>query len=374
MKSDDFTCVQWLLPIAASVLLGMAGSPASAEAPALTTALLRKLDERDASILELQERVAELERERAASGGSPKPRTSGQASATHGAPPSVRAGVLQVDEAAAERALERSLTQSGALLLPAGVAELQFSARYDRTEQSTPALLLQDGQISVGSIDSRRNDYTASLSLRVGMPLDSQLELTAPYRSSHQSAVELFDGATSLETRSRVSAAEDVTVGVAKTLHREQNWVPDIIGRLSWNAGNGSATLGGGFNRVRGGLTLLKRLDPLVFTGNLYLETAMERNGVRPGSQTGLSIAALLAASPETSLSAGIDQVVSRRTRVDGVRVPGTDQVSSMLMLGATTVISRHSLLSLSVGIGLTRGAPDYSIGVSVPVRFGLFN
>lgn len=373
MKARARTTSRWFLPAATSLLLGAAALPASAEQHATMQEMRRELDDRDATIRDLQQRVAQLERAWTTSGGNLPQQVSASASSRQGKAATAQPEVLRVDKAAAERALERSLTQNGALLLPAGLAELQFSARYERSERSLPTLLLQGGQASVGSVELRRNDYAASVMMRVGMPFDSQLELALPYRSIHQSLVEPLGVGTSVEAKTRMSAAEDVTVGIAKTFHRESDWSPDIIGRLSWNAGNGSAAMGGGYHRVRGGITLLKRQDPLVFTGNLYVETVSERDGIKPGDQAGLAIAALLAASPETSLSVGIDQVFSRRTRVDGVGVAGTNQVSSMLMLGATTSISRYSLLSWSLGVGLTQGAPDYTFGVSVPVRFQLF-
>ncbi len=43
-----------------------------------------------------------------------------------------------------------------------------------------------------------------------------------------------------------------------------------------------------------------------------------------------------------------------------------------MLVLGASSRIGRSSLLDLSVGIGVTDDAPDYSIMVSLPIRFGV--
>ena len=173
---------------------------------------------------------------------------------TAAATPSSRPGTLEVDEAAAERALERSLTQSGALLLPSGVAEVQFGMGYARTEQRTPTLLLlPGGQWAVGQVEARGNDATASLSARIGLPRDMQFEFSLPYRSSRQSLVEPTGPNTALETRSRVSGSEDVSFGLAKTLSREQGWLPDVIGRVGWNTGSGSDAMGGGFRRLRSG-------------------------------------------------------------------------------------------------------------------------
>ena len=280
-------------------------------------------------------------------------------------------GVLDVDEQAAERALERSLTQTGALLLPWGLAEVQFSMGYARTEDVVSTLVSLDGQAGVGSIESRRDDYAASASVRLGLPFDAQLELSLPYRIVHQSQIEPKSFTTSSETQRTESGVEDLAIGAALTLHHETGALPGIIGRLSWNTGTGDTALGRGFAKVSGGLTLLERQDPLVFVGNVSYEAAFEHAGARPGNQIGLSVAALLAASPETSLSVGLEQVFMARARAGGAEVVGTDVISGVALLGATSTINRHALVSLTGGIGLTKGAPNYLVSLSVPVRFG---
>ena len=108
--------------------------------------------------------------------------------------------------------------------------------------------------------------------------------------------------------------------------------------------------------------------------GNLYYEAAFSHDGQLPGDQWGLSIAALLAASPKTSLSVGLEQILVSRAHVGGVEVLGSDLVSGTLILGATSVINRYSLLSVAGGVGLTKGAADYSLTVAVPVRLSLFD
>jgi hypothetical protein len=276
-----------------------------------------------------------------------------------------------VDEAAAERALERSLTRSGALLLPAGVAEIQLAAAYARSEASAPTLLVLGSQSGVGSIEHRGNDYSASVSGRVGLPFDAQLELRLPYRMSRRSWVAPLSFTRSVEVERDLSGSADWTIGLAKTLHRERGALPDVIGRVSWNTGSGSAELGAGLRRIRGGLTVLKRQDPLVFVGDLFYEaTVQERNRIRPGDEYGVSFAVQLAASPAASLSVGLDQVFSRPTRIDGRELAGSDPIYSMLTLGTTCTLNPRFLLSLGAGIGLTRGAPSYTVDLSVTGRF----
>ena len=41
-----------------------------------------------------------------------------------------------------------------------------------------------------------------------------------------------------------------------------------------------------------------------------------------------------------------------------------------MLLLGASSVINRQTLLLVTGAIGLTDDAPDYGISISLPIRF----
>jgi hypothetical protein len=341
--------------------------------------LLQKLEERDAAIRDLQKRVEQLERARGQESPAQQAKTipANKKSAPEDAGKKAPS-IFEVDEMAAERALERTLTQAGALLLSVGLAEFQFNFTYSRSEQTTPTFIFQSGQTGLGNIDLRRNEYTAGLSTRFGLPFDSQLEFNLPYRIIDQSLIEPVSFTASGETKNKASAIGDITVGLAKTLHREQGWLPDIIGRASWTAGTGkyvsaNTFIGDGFNKIRGALTLLKRQDPLVFTGNFFYESAFENDHITPGDQYGFSIAALLASSPGTSLNIGLDQVFSKRMRINGTGIPGSDQVSSMLVLGTASTISKRAILSLSGGIGLTEGTPNYFINLAVPIRFEIF-
>src|SRR5262249_4968021 len=80
------------------------------------------------------------------------------------AAPKPAPGQFEVDEEAAERALERTLTATGALLVPQGYAELQPAFSYTRRE--IPNLV---------PFNVERNEFAASLTGRIGLPWESQL-------------------------------------------------------------------------------------------------------------------------------------------------------------------------------------------------------
>jgi hypothetical protein len=80
-----------------------------------------------------------------------------------------------------------------------------------------------------------------------------------------------------------------------------------------------------------------------------------------------------LAASPETSLRAIIDQTFVDEIKIADRVVNGSDQTVGILSLGASLLIGRSTLLDVSTDIGLTNEAPDYSVRISIGQRFTLF-
>jgi hypothetical protein len=63
-------------------------------------------------------------------------------------------------------------------------------------------------------------------------------------------------------------------------------------------------------------------------------------------------------------------QSFTQEGEIGGDRVPGSNQVSSQLIFGVSSIVGRRTLLSLAAGVGLTKDAPDYSVYLSLPMRF----
>lgn len=284
-------------------------------------------------------------------------------------------GEFEVDEEAADRALERTLIQTGVLLLPFGQMEVEPSFTYTRTEVDAPTFLTQDGVTFLGTDNVRRNVFDADVQLRFGLPFDSQLDLRFPYRHVDQSTVTTVGFTERAEDDRTGSRPGDIRIGLAKTLLRERQWWGDVVGRVAWDTDTGETTdndvvLGSGRNEVIGSLSAVKRQDPLAFVGGLSYQKTFEKNDVEPGDQIGLTLGAFLAASPETSLRLALGQTFVNELEVDNEVINGSDQVAGTLTLGASSIIGRRTLLDFSADIGLTDDAPDYSVGASIGMRF----
>lgn len=357
--------------------------------------LRHRLDEREAVIADLLRRVQELERHVAGgstptSGVEERPRPVAPALEPRTAAPRVAAGpeargkaavarapgTFEVDPEAVDRALERSLVQTGALLLPVGAVELEPRVSYIRQENDAPVFVNQDGLQILASDEVRRDDVEAGLTLRVGLPLDSQFTLDLPYSYERESTATRARFAGLRERTESATGLDDVSLTFTKTLLRESGLLPSLFGAVTWDTDTGDEEgeqiLGSGFNELGASLTATKRIDPLVYVGSLSYQYAFEDNDVQPGDQVGASLGAVLAVSPESALRFFVDQDFSSEAEVNGGDVPGSDQVASSLRIGLSSTFTPRVLLDVEASVGITEDAPDYGLRVSLPVRFDL--
>ncbi len=284
-------------------------------------------------------------------------------------------GQFDIDEQALDRALERTLTREGAVLLPFGSIEVEPSIAYVRREFDAPTLVNLFGFPAFGETVVQRNEVVATLATRIGLPLDAQLEVDVPYRYVDQSVMTTIGFNALEETDTDAFAFGDIGVGLAKTLIREDKWWPDAVARVRWDSGTGKTAdngvaLGGGGDEIIGSLSLVKSQDPLAFFGTVSYEKTFEENDIDRGDRIGVSVGTVLAASPDTSLRASIRQDFIGDAEVNGEDVPGSDRMAATLSIGASSVLGQGLLLDASADIGLTDDAPDYAARVSMPIRF----
>jgi len=282
---------------------------------------------------------------------------------------------FEVNEQVVERALERTLVQTGVLLLPFGQVEIESGFEFTRAERDVPVLVTAEDTTFLTTEDVRRNMFDIDLQFRFGLPFDSQFELSIPYRYVGESRI--TGNIAGTETNDHGKGFDDLRFGLAKTLFREERWSPDLAARVVWDSDFGETrdndiVLGGGFHELSGVLNAVKRQDPLVFIGALSYQETIKKNGVKPGSELSFTIGAALAASPESVLRFVLTQTFVSDLKLDNKTVNESDQLISSLGLGVSSIVGLGKLLSVSVNIGLTDDAPDYSARVSLSKRFGI--
>jgi hypothetical protein len=181
-------------------------------------------------------------------------------------------------------------------------------------------------------------------------------------------------------TTRRESGLGDVQLALTKQFVHERGRVPNVLGSFSWKTTTGEsdinrdgASLGSGFHALQGAVTAVKREDPLVYFGTLYYTTSLSDtragNKIDPGDAIGVRVGTILAASPQTSLRFDFDLSRISELQINGGGVAGTDQVVALFEMALAKVISPRILLDVELGLGVTDDAPDFRIGLSLPIR-----
>ena len=88
------------------------------------------------------------------------------------------------------------------------------------------------------------------------------------------------------------------------------------------------------------------------------------------GDEIVLSVGSLLCAIPETSLRFVFVQRFINELEIGGLEIDGSDQTIGTFTIGASSVLDRGVLLDVAGSIGLTNDGPDYSVFISLPIRF----
>ena len=356
--------------------------------------LREALQARDATIAAMQQRLVEMERRSSAAvtadtapEGAPElaqaadpPAPEGRPMPPDGQPPAAAVadapeqapGQITVDEATVATALERALVQEGGVLLPTGTVQLEPSFSYVRRERTVPLVADEFGQIEFR--ETHQDTLSAGLAARVGLPFDSQLTLSVPYRFQKMEVTNRIGSGIVEERNTSSSGLGDFAITASKGLLREGNWRPNLIASVSWDTAtggdDGGVQLGSGFHEITGTLTATKSQDPLVFVGSLSFSHSFEDRGFQPGNVVGLSIGTVLAASPETSLRFFLDQNFIGDAAFEGQDIASSDNNATILSVGASSILTSRLFLDVEAGIGLTEAAPEYVFSVSLPIRF----
>ena len=370
--------------VLAALLCALPRHLVAQDASDLPDELRAQLAERDAIIIALQHSVADLQRRVTALENGMGEAVSTDSSVSRSAETTTAiaetasntsdSSRLVVDEVAAERALERTLVQAGALLMPRGAVELTPYSSVGANDSLFQTVVDTGSGDGPGLASVDRTSYGLGLTARIGLPFDSQLELGIPYLSvTEESLVSGVSGPVT-NTSQTGRGAGDFVVGVSKTLLRERGYVPDIIGRLTWNTGSGTESdndvyLGGGFSSLSGSLSFVKRKDPLALFWSVGYQDFQDNNGVEPGNAFNFSLGTGLAISPASSLSGAITHRSIAETKVSGDRVAGSALDITALTIGFSTILRRGTLLNIYSEVGMSDDAADYALGFSLPWR-----
>ena len=284
-------------------------------------------------------------------------------------------GSFEVDEAAAERAIERALVQTGSVLLSPRAAEIVPFLTFQRSEDEIAGVPnLVQGQLVGSTISRQRERIEGGLILRTGLPWAGQVDLVLPLAYASFDQEQNVLGSTTASIENDTSGVGDIRVSYTQSLRPAGAGFPNILAAISYDSDTGGSNdavfLGSGFNELGLSLTVTQRQDPLVFSGRLRWETAFEKDDVEPGDTIGFDFGTFLSVNPETSLQFGLSMEWREEAEFQGRTLDGTDQFSAVFNVGLATILRRNTLLDASLGIGLTEDAPDLALALSLPIGF----
>lgn len=257
-----------------------------------------------------------------------------------------------------------------------------------------PAFVL--GLIDVRSVN--RSTWTAALTTRFGITNRLEVEARVPYIYRSDSTVARPFGKEAVTDQAFEASGSDI--GDVELTGRYQindggadepyfisslrvksrtGKSPFEVETFSPFAGSGQLQkelpTGSGFYGVQPSLTAIYPSDPVVFFGTVsYLHNFKRNVGkgfgtVDPGDVISLNFGMGLALNEKASFSLGYDHSVVTKLKQDGVVPPATTSAQlGTLLLGYSYRRSPKTTWNLSLGIGVTKDAPDVQLRLRVPI------
>ena len=289
-------------------------------------------------------------------------------------------------------AFERTLIDRGGLLLPPRTFNAE--GMYSYVHSSADNVVIDGFTIFpilvIGDIVSERVDRDLNLgamTLRFGLPWDSQLEARVPF--GHEK-LRVFS-ADGDETRFTDSGVGDVSIALSHQIFRGDGTWPDVLmsagikfdtGADPFKADEREIFVGSGYLSGNLSLTGVKVVDPLVFFAGLsYTYNASTKkkfetqdgDPVRlrfePGNSWGFNLGMAIALNINSSLSFTYDQQFTKKSRLGGESIPGSYATTGVFSIGSTYSFTDRLTTDFKVGIGVTEDSPDVIFSVAVPLR-----
>ena len=266
-----------------------------------------------------------------------------------------------------------------------GTHSLNYSFDYSYTGDQRLDLAITDGSVrNLDVVPSATHNFTNAFSYDYGLldnlTVGARIPLVVKYDT--QDELNIYDfGDISATARwqpfAYVPGKMSTTVfGTFTTKTGVSPYEIDIGEQLS---------TGSGYYSVAGGVSFSKVLDPVVVFGstsatyNLPERDLQQVRGARvlqelePGFGLSGSAGFAYSLSYDISLSVSAQLSYSDQTILsfsDGTQAVAQDQMSGFLSMSLGTRVSDTTIVNTSLGIGLTEDAPDFSLGVSLPIKF----
>ena len=202
------------------------------------------------------------------------------------------------------------------------------------------------------------NDFFAAyLSARMGLPYDAMISVGLPY------AIDTGD------RRGNDSGFGDPSVRLSKQILGPSDTLPTVVANVSYVSNIGNRKLSG-YSSLRGGVSVSKNVDPVVFYGNFDVDYPFEEDNVRPGIGYYVGGGASLAVTPTISTSLGLTVGFLDNWSSGSRDIDNSAQTVGYLRHNWDFAINRHVDISLTGTVGLTDDSEDFGFAVGMPIKF----
>lgn len=275
-------------------------------------------------------------------------------------------------------------------LLKKGMFEVNYDFNYTfySSERLVTVENASGGYDLAGVASDSSHIVTNSLSVDYGFRDWLTLSASVPFVSKYDQA-----GATNRQTMNGIG---DVSTSVRwQPYGIRPNWpsvtvsgsmrLPTGVSPYEVAIGKEMSTGSGTFG-MSGSVNLSKVLDPVVLfasggysysfkrTGLNQLQSSGKRlTGVQPAGSMSLGMGFGYSLSYEVSINASLSTSFSGKSKYyfnDGSAALGSPSASGSLNIGVGLRLDPKYSLNVSTSMGLTRGAPDFSVGFGLPINF----
>jgi hypothetical protein len=288
------------------------------------------------------------------------------------APSAAEATSTRTPSDQASHALSRTLVEQGGLLLEPGRFELVPEVSFALSDQDQ--MLTSDGT----GVEAQTRRFTGTMTLRLGLPFRLQAEGELPLVWARQDAVANGPPAAT-ET-----GLGDFRGALTLHLYKGSGGAPDVLVDAFWKTRTGrtpldvddpaAVPLGTGTQQAGGGVSVVKAVDPVVLLASVSLGSGIPRRlhagWLDTGPELGITTSAVLAVSPETSMSFGLEQSYSGDVKLAGKSLASTGHTAAVFDVGFATLVSRAALFQITLGIGLTSDVPRFQVSMGLPLAF----
>lgn len=313
----------------------------------------------------------------------------------------------------------QSMADYGGVLTPKGrlVLEPEFQYSHESINRMTfegvevlSTLLI--GVFTAQDVD--RDNYTASLTGRLGFTDRLELEMKVPYvyrDESNRVTVSEVDPDFTLDRELSNDALGDIELAAHYQFNRGLDGMPYFIGNLRYKSTTGEGpfdirrnsagnplelSTGTGFHSIEPSITMLLPSAPAVYFANLgyvfHLEDSVDQRltnddedlfigDVDPGDAVRLSFGMAYSINPRTSFTLGYKNDFIGKTETEYVnnntgtitRVSSNTLNVGSLLLGWSYQMNPDVSINLGLELGITEDAPDTTLTLRMPIGMDIF-